>query len=91
MLLIKCPWCGERAESEFAAGGEAGIVRPANPESLSDEAWGDYLFMRQNKRGLQHEQWQHVHGCRRWFTVYRDTVTYAFQETADPVQEGGSV
>ncbi|MFV9474358.1 sarcosine oxidase subunit delta [Advenella sp. RU8] len=88
MLLIKCPWCGERAESEFAAGGEAGIVRPANPESLSDEAWGDYLFMRKNTRGLQQEQWQHVHGCRRWFTLHRDTVTYAFEQAEVPVQKG---
>ena len=22
MLLIKCPWCGERAETEFSYGGE---------------------------------------------------------------------
>jgi hypothetical protein len=25
MLLIECPWCGERAETEFSYGGEAGI------------------------------------------------------------------
>ena len=30
MFVIKCPWCGERAETEFSYGGEAGIVRPAD-------------------------------------------------------------
>ena len=36
MLLIDCPWCGERAETEFSYGGEAGIVRPKEPDALSD-------------------------------------------------------
>ncbi len=76
MLLIECPWCGPRAEIEFSCGGEAHIARPADPGSLSDEAWADYLFMRKNTRGLHREQWNHSSGCRRWFNVERDTVTY---------------
>ena len=76
MLLIECPWCGPRAEIEFSCGGEAHIARPADPGSLSDEAWADYLFMRKNIRGLHREQWNHSSGCRRWFNVERDTVTY---------------
>ena len=36
MLLITCPHCGPRAETEFRNGGEAGIVRPADPAALSD-------------------------------------------------------
>ena len=51
MLLIECPWCGERAETEFSYGGEAGIVRPKDPDALSDEEWADYLFNRKNPRG----------------------------------------
>jgi len=27
VLLIECPWCGPRAETEFSYGGEAGIER----------------------------------------------------------------
>ncbi|MGI4857154.1 MAG: sarcosine oxidase subunit delta [Janthinobacterium lividum] len=80
MLLIDCPWCGPRAEGEFSYGGEAGIIRPVAPETLSDKEWGDYLFMRKNPRGVHREQWLHAHGCRRWFNVKRDTVTYEFQE-----------
>ena len=77
MLLIKCPWCGERAESEFSYGGEGGISRPGDPDKLSDAEWADYLFMRKNPRGRHHELWNHSQGCRRWFGVERDTVSYA--------------
>lgn len=40
MLLIECPWCGPRAESEFTCGGETDIARPLEPEKLSDREWG---------------------------------------------------
>ena len=76
MLIIDCPWCGARDQSEFACGGQAHIVRPSDPDAISDEQWGDYLFMRSNTRGRHLEQWVHTYGCRRWFNVERDTVTY---------------
>ena len=76
MLQITCPWCGPRDESEFSYGGEAHIARPHEPEKLSDEQWADYLFMRTNPRGSHREQWCHSFGCRRWFNVERDTVSY---------------
>ena len=76
MLLIPCPWCGPRDQSEFTCGGEAHIVRPKNPEELTDAEWADYLFMRKNTKGRHLEQWHHSHGCRRWFNVERDTVSY---------------
>ena len=76
MLLIKCPWCGERDESEFSYAGEAHIARPLDTEKRSDEQWADYLFMRKNPKGLHREQWLHAAGCRRFFNVERDTLTY---------------
>lgn len=76
MLSIKCPYCGYRDQSEFHYGGEANIVRPSAPQELSDEQWGDYLFMRKNIKGAHLEQWSHSAGCRKWFKVERDTVTY---------------
>jgi sarcosine oxidase, subunit delta len=76
MLIIECPWCGPRDQSEFSYGGEAHIERPRDPDNLNDEAWGDYLFFRQNTKGLHREQWCHAAGCRRWFNVVRDTVSY---------------
>jgi len=75
MLLIPCPWCGEREETEFHCGGEAHIVRPPQPGELSDDAWADYLFMRANPKGVHFERWLHGHGCGRWFNLARDTVS----------------
>ena len=76
MLLIDCPWCGPRDEIEFSCGGEAHRARPADPQTLSDEAWAEFLFMRANTRGAHRERWVHSHGCRRWFNIERHTVTY---------------
>jgi sarcosine oxidase subunit delta len=75
MLLIPCPWCGEREETEFRCGGEAHIVRPRQPSALGDAEWAGYLFMRKNPKGVHHERWCHVHGCGRWFNLARHTVT----------------
>jgi sarcosine oxidase subunit delta len=89
MLLILCPWCGPRAETEFTCGGEADITRPAHPERLSDREWGDYLFMRRNVRGRQREQWHHSFGCRRWFVIERDTITYDVRPAHAPPNAQG--
>lgn len=75
MFLIPCPWCGPRDQREFKCGGEAHIVRPRLPADLSDDEWGDYVFMRKNPKGVHHERWVHAHGCRRWFHMARDTAT----------------
>ncbi len=81
MFLIYCPYCEEeRAEEEFHASGEAHIVRPSDPEALSDEQWGDYVFFRKNPRGNHHELWQHTIGCRKFFYMTRDTATYEIKE-----------
>jgi sarcosine oxidase, subunit delta len=75
MLLITCPWCGAREESEFAPGGEAHIQRP-DPHTASDRDWAEYMYYRTNPKGLHVERWLHALGCRRWFNVARDTVTH---------------
>ena len=76
MLLITCPHCGKRDESEFAYGGEAHIARPLQTHQLTDAQWGDYLFMRKNPKGVHFERWNHARGCRRWFNAARHTVTH---------------
>ena len=76
MILIPCPWCGDRDETEFSYGGQAGVPYPADPAALSDEEWARYLFFRANPRGPHAERWVHTHGCRRWFELTRDTVTH---------------
>ena len=73
MILIKCPYCGEREQSEFTSGGEAHVIRPKNPDTLNDKDWGQYVFYRANPKGIFYERWVHSHGCRKWFNVVRDT------------------
>ena len=66
MLLIDCPCCGVSGEeTEFAAGGEAHLVR-FGPGS-SDEDFTSYLFDRKNPRGVHFERWRHAFGCGKWF------------------------
>ncbi len=81
MLLIACPYCGNRPETEFRCGGQAHIARPADPGALSDAQWAEYLFIRDNPRGIHAERWNHVHGCGRWFNARRDTVSDRFLAT----------
>ncbi len=73
MMQLSCPWCGPRDESEFVCGGTTHIARPA---LASDEEWGEYLFFRDNPRGLHRERWRHAYGCGQWFNVARHTVTH---------------
>ena len=88
MLLIDCPWCGPRDESEFSYGGEGHIERPKNPDKLSDAEWADYLFMRTNPKGKFSERWVHTHGCNRWFNAVRDTVTHDIFATYGMGEDG---
>ncbi len=93
MLLLDCPYCGRRPETEFRCGGEAHIARPADPAAVDDAAWAEYLFYRTNPKGVHAERWLHAHGCRRWFNAVRDTVsdrilsTYAIGEPAPAAPE----
>ena len=78
MLLIACPYCGERAEIEFAHAGQAHISRPHDPQSTSDEEWLSFLYLRANTKGLYAERWRHLHGCGKFFNAVRDTTTDQF-------------
>ncbi|NQY98656.1 MAG: sarcosine oxidase subunit delta [Henriciella sp.] len=87
MLNIKCPWCGERPEVEFRCGGESHIQRPGPHTEVSDEAWANYLFYRDNPKGVLFERWVHSGGCGEWFNVARNTVTHeilAVYQMTDP-------
>jgi sarcosine oxidase subunit delta len=84
MLLIPCPWCGSRPESEFHHAGEAHVIRPADPASVSDTDWADFLYSRTNPKGIHAERWRHLHGCGRFFNCVRDTVTDRIIATYKP-------
>jgi len=91
MLLIHCPYCNQTLpELEFTYAGEAHIARSADPSSVSDEEWRDFLFIRTNVKGPHYERWRHFHGCGRYFNAVRDTVSDRFlitYKTDDPRPE----
>ena len=61
MLLLSCPYCGEREHTEFRYGGDAGKRRPAH-DDMNAKAWHDHVFLFDNPKGPHKEYWQHVHG-----------------------------
>jgi sarcosine oxidase, subunit delta len=81
MLLIKCPFCGDRPEIEFRYAGEAHIARPTDPDTLDDEEWAAYLYERSNPSGAHAERWHHIYGCRRFFNAIRNTLSDMFIAT----------
>jgi sarcosine oxidase, subunit delta len=87
VLLIVCPYCGKRPEIEFTYGGQAHLVRPAQPSQLDDQAWAEFLYMRSNTKGVYAERWRHARGCGRFFNALRDTTSdhfLAFYKTGEP-------
>ncbi|AXB78820.1 sarcosine oxidase subunit delta [Novosphingobium sp. P6W] len=74
MLLLNCPHCGPRNETEFNCGGESHVIRPSL--DCSDVGWANYLFFHHNPKGVNLERWRHTFGCGRWFNVARDTISH---------------
>ena len=74
MLRIPCPYCGMRDEPEFGFGGQAHLTRP--PFTATDVEWTEYLYIRENPKGVHYERWLHAYGCRQWFHIARHTVTH---------------
>ena len=94
MLIIQCPYCGERPEIEFHHGGEAHIRRPPDPAALTDAQWADHLHNRTNPKGLHAERWRHLHGCGRFFNAVRDTTSdfiLATYRLDDPKPDPGAL
>lgn len=75
MLRLPCPNCGERPLAELTFGGEP----PSVPDWVvdADERDVDLAWMLDNVQGVATERWFHHAGCRRWFTIHRDTRTDA--------------
>lgn len=74
MIIINCPFCGNRDHNEFHYGGDGSIIFPDLNDS--QQTWHDAIFMRENICGMQTETWQHLHGCRMWLYVERNTLTH---------------
>jgi sarcosine oxidase subunit delta len=95
MLLISCPYCGARPELEFTHAGQAHLARAREPAAVGAQDWADFLYMRDNTRGVHAERWRHTHGCGRFFNALRDTTTdqflatYKVGEMRPPAQRSG--
>ncbi len=92
MFSIYCPYCEEhRSEEEFHAKGQAHIARPEDPDQCTDAQWGEFLYVRDNPKGLHSEQWYHAVGCRKFFNVLRDTQSYVIHDTYKVGEQPSSV
>ena len=87
MLNIKCPYCGDRSQKEFAYGGDGTVIRPELNQEISDEKWDEFVYLRKSPRGKHIELWHHISGCRQWIKVQRDTVTHEIFRTAKMNEE----
>ena len=59
MLLIPALTAAIRDETEFSCGGEAHIARPLAENTITDAEFAEYLFLRDNPKGVFLERWQH--------------------------------
>jgi len=82
-MRIPCPFCGERGSEEFVYSGDATVLRPKEVGQQSSGAWMNYVYLRDNPAGTHRELWYHIHGCRSWLVVTRDTRDHAIA-SAEP-------
>jgi sarcosine oxidase subunit delta len=81
-MRIDCPHCGPRDSREFTYLGSWKLaLRPA-PDA-GEDAFHDYVHIRDNPAGPNPELWHHAWGCRAWLKVVRDTRTHAIY-SAEP-------
>jgi heterotetrameric sarcosine oxidase delta subunit len=84
-MRIHCPHCGERDVQEFSYLGDATLVRP-DGMSAEQDAFYDYVYLRDNPAGPHREYWYHASGCHAWLVVTRNTITHAIT-SAEPARE----
>jgi sarcosine oxidase subunit delta len=70
MKIMTCPVNGPRAVTEFVYWGE--VREMPDPDSVSDDAWADYVFNRNGAPGVKTEWWCHT-PSNTWFIAERDT------------------
>jgi len=78
-LRIPCPFCGLRANDEFAYLGDATVRRPDPASPDAGQAFHDYVYLRENPSGIHQELWYHG-PCRSWLKVTRNTRTHEISD-----------
>jgi heterotetrameric sarcosine oxidase delta subunit len=86
-MRIACPFCGPRELGEFTYLGDASPQRPTadGPE----DAFCDYVYLRDNIAGAMTEYWYHGGGCRAWLKVARNTLTHEIS-SVEPTAGAGA-
>ena len=79
MMLVDCPHCGARAQSEFTY--ERTLDSIVTLDMAADEAVRR-LYERKNPRGLDDELWRHSFGCRQWLVLRRHRTTHVIEAVA---------
>lgn len=82
MLLVPCPHCGPRNVTDLRYVGEA-TPRP-DPATTTRTEWRDHLYLERNPAGWLRETWYCRSGCRRYFTLERNTATNEFRTAPIP-------
>ncbi len=92
MLLIPCPWCGPRDQSEFDYGGAA-IKFPELDDSLPENQnqWHEQIHIRENPRGLHSELWYHAAGCECWIEINRNTLSHELAHEVTHADSAGKI
>lgn len=83
MMVIDCPYCGERAQAEFTY--ERTLDSLVTLDMAPEEALAR-LFSRANPAEEDRELWRHAYGCRQWLVLRRHRRTHAIA-AVDPYTE----
>ena len=78
MLLIPCPYCGERDESEFSYGGSSRDY-PTLDEDHSIDDWYKSVYLPKLDQNTLREYWYHNAGCEQWVEVKRNLFTHEIE------------
>lgn len=84
VLLIPCPHCGARDESEFDYGGRA-VLLPALDAGTSE--WHQALHLANDSAECADEYWYHSAGCERWIRLRRNLSTHDFVDSGSDACE----
>ena len=89
MILIPCPCCGPRDESEFTYGGPRRPF-PAISGAADLRDWHEALFDVPNPVGPLVELWYHTSGCETWVEVTRNSRTHEIIGCKLPEPQGAA-
>jgi len=89
-MRLTCPLCGERDRREFYYQGEAAALQRPAPDA-GDDAWQDYLHLRENPTGERRDLWHHEAGCGAWLVVTRNTSTHAILDVVLAQDEAAGI